>query len=162
MAKQKKLEITPISAWLEDYELVEMPSGKVVGLRQVDVLSIITADGQIPNVLLPIIQGNMTPQEAGQIEMSFEDLKPLNQLLGRLTRACFVEPAIVEDMEDVKRGDGILVDMVPYNDKISLIAWNLGGQARVDAAQTFLEQQEAGVVGVQPSNNVSPESEPDS
>lgn len=159
----KKLEVTSASSWLTDYEPVLLPSGKVAGLRQVDVLSILTSDGEIPNILMPIVQGNISQSQiqGGEMQMQVKDLVPLNHLLERLTRACFVQPAIVDDMEAVKRGEGITVDMVSYTDKVFLIAWNLGGQERVDAAARFLKEQGTDMGAVQPSNGVSPESEPD-
>lgn len=159
--KSPALEITPVSAWLEDYETVRLPSGKVVGLRQVDVLSILTADGEIPNILLPVVQGHMKTGGQASMEVDIKDLAPLNHLLERLTRACFVKPAIVDDLDAVKAGDGITVDMVSYQDKIALIAWNMGGQAQIDAATTFLEQQNASLDALQSGGDVSPESEPD-
>ena len=89
----KPLEITPVSAWVEEYEIVYLPYAKKhVGLRQADVMSILTSDGQIPNMLLPVIQGQMTPSQAQSMEVDMDDLSQLNGLLNKLVRACFVQP----------------------------------------------------------------------
>ena len=164
MPNKPQLEITPISGWLDDYETVKLPSGKVVGLRQVDVLNILTVDGEIPNILIPAITGHMALSQGDNqnLEMGIEDLVQLNNLLDRLARACFVNPKIVADMDAVDRGEGITVEMVSYIDKTSLIAWNMGGQAQLDATATFLNEQEPSMVTVQPSGDIQPKPESDS
>jgi len=159
---QKPLEITPISAWVEDYETVQLPSGKVVGLRQVDVLNILTADGRVPNMLLPVVQGHMdgvNVNENGEMVVDVDELPRLNQLLNRLTRSSFVKPAIVDTREQVERGEGILCEMVSYADKIALITYSMGGKAAIDASKKFLEQQYTGVDVVQPGKNVPQDTE---
>jgi|GEM_PF-2552111 len=159
----KPLEITPISAWVEEYEIVHLPyAQKNVGLRKVDVMDILMGDGQIPNVLLSMIQGDITPTQTQNVQMEGDDFKRFRELLDKLARACFANPPIVDTMEEVQEGKGILSSMIPFNDKSLLIAYCMGGRAQFENATKFLEQQEGSVVAVQPSDNIPSESEPDS
>lgn len=153
----KPLEVTPVSAWLDDYELVTMPSGKVVGLRQTDILSLILEDGTTPNFLIQFIQGHMgaLPINANeQAQLDEEDLIKLSPILNKLTIACYANPPIVNTMEEVKRGEGLLLHMVSLEDKISLILWGMGGARAVEAAGRFFEQQKRNIESSLQSNSV--------
>lgn len=143
------MTISPVSAWLNEFEEVALPSGKVVGLRPVDVLNILTSDGRIPNVLLPIIQQQMNGESQGMSDkMTTDDLLELTRVLEKLVRATFVEPRIVDTPADMESGRGILSSMIGFNDKLAVLAWGLGGQAALDAAKTFPDQPNADVPGI--------------
>lgn len=153
------MAITPVSAWLDQYEEVELPSGRTVGLRQPDVLCLITADGNVPNLLRPMLTQQMGGKPAKlptESEVTLEDLQALTEMLNRVARACFVEPAIVETMDDVRAGKGVMVDMIPYADKVALISYGMGGKRAIEAGIRFLKQQSQRLEFVPASENVTP------
>lgn len=159
-----QLEITPVSAWLNDYDPVRLPSGKVVGLRSVDILSLILEDGSAPNFLTQFVEGHMSAvrmDKNGMPEMDGDDMKRFVVVINKIARACFANPPIVDDMEAVQRGEGILLSMISMEDKSALIPWGMGGQAAIDNASRFFEQQKSGSVTVLPVTGVSSESKSD-
>ncbi len=155
--------ITSVSAWLEDYDIITLPSGKVVGLRPVDMLSLILEDGSAPNFLIQFVQGHMenVPMNAqGQPEMDVKEMRDLLTLLNKVARVCFADPIIVDDMEAVQRGEGILLSMISLEDKMALLPWGMGGQSAVDSASRFFEQQKPDPEPVLSSLSVQPSTEP--
>jgi hypothetical protein len=132
---QRTLELSPISAWA-DGELVELPSKRVYRLRQLDVLSVMGEDGNVPNFLLPLISG-----QKSNVEASPADILALGPLLNRIASQSVVEPAIVPDMEAVKRNEGITLSMIPMQDKMAMLNYAMGGQAAVSAAMRFQQKQ---------------------
>lgn len=161
--------LTPIEDWLSSFEEAILPSGKKPGLRQVDVVSILTDDGQIPNILMPIIQmlmdeatGRKSTKPTIEIDMQFgaQDLVDFHRALEKLTRACFAHPQIVDTQADVDAGKGILLHHVSLTDKLALIPWAMGGQRAIDAAKTFLGEWVKSLGSLQSGNGVPPIAQP--
>jgi len=141
---QKPLELSPISAW-SDGELIELPSGKVMRLRQLDVLSVIGEDGSVPNFLLPLLS-----RQKSSAEPNPEDILKMGPLLNKVALQSVVEPAIVNTMDQVKAGEGILLSMISMEDKMTLLSYAMGGAAAINATMRFQRKQAEPLAVVQP------------
>lgn len=128
-------QVSPLSAWV-DGEVVEMPSRRFMRLRQLDVMDVLTPDGSVPNFLLPLLSG-----QRSQVETTAEDMLNLAPLLKRVAEQSVVEPKIVQTMEQVNAGEGILLSMIPMNDKMAMLNYAMGGAAAVQQATRFLQKQ---------------------
>jgi len=126
-----------MSAWKQTTSQVTLPSGNEVTLRQVDVLSILSENGDVPNFLLDIMNGG------GKGEVKVTDMLAAIPLLNRIARLCLVTPRIAED-EDTGDG-GISIHQVVMYDKLAIMMWCMGGEAAIRAIRNFLEQQGEGV-----------------
>lgn len=139
------MAVTTPEQWLNDYEEVTLPSGKTVGVRQFDVISILTEDGEVPTVLRPVIDNMIMQTESGQqaeeMKMDSEAFASMGRLFDRLIDACWVAPKLVETREQVLAGEGITKDMIGFNDKVYLFSWAMGGEQQLNATTTFPEGQ---------------------
>lgn len=113
-----------------------MPSRRFMRLRQLDVMDVLTPDGSVPNFLLPLLSG-----QRSQVETTAEDMLNLAPLLKRVAEQSVVEPKIVQTMEQVNAGEGILLSMIPMNDKMAMLNYAMGGAAAVQQATRFLQKQ---------------------
>lgn len=129
-------EVSPVSAWAYG-EVVKMPSERFMRLRQLDVMEVLAPDGSVPNFMLPLLTG----KKREKAETSAEDMLQLAPVLKRVAEQCVVEPKIVSTMEEVEAGKGILISMIPMNDKLAMLNYAMGGAAAVDATARFLRKQ---------------------
>lgn len=144
-ANQSQLELSPISAWIEG-ELVKMPSGRVMRLRQLDMLStVVDEGGNVPNFLLAQLAGKKSGAAA---EPNPSDILQMGPLLNRIAQQSVVAPAIVNTAEEMQEGKGITLVMIPMMDKMAMLNYSMGGQTAVDAAMRFLSKQAQPVAAV--------------
>lgn len=128
------LQITHASEWKQG-EVVQLPSGKVARLKKPDVLSLITVDGKIPDALGPVLLGASKGQEI-TAEFTIESLSGLIPLLDKITKACFIEPRVVDNPGPDELG----TDDISTADKMWLFqSWAFGGAGQ--AAATFPPKQ---------------------
>lgn len=127
--------VSPVSAWA-DGEVVTLPSGRNMRLRQLDVMDVLALDGSIPNFLLPMLSG-----KGQKTETTTEDMLRLAPILKRVAEQSVVEPRIVSTIAEVNAGEGILLSMIPMGDKMAMLTFAMGGTAAVDAASRFLQKQ---------------------
>lgn len=131
-----------VSGWKQQTGKVRLPSGNEATLRQVDVLSILSEGGDVPNVLQDLLNGS------GKSEVKVTDMLSAMPLLNRIARLAFVAPAVVDEGA-AERGEGITVHQVSMYDKVAVMLWCMGGEAAVNAVRMFLEQSGEGVPVVQ-------------
>lgn len=127
--------ISPLSEW-DVVEEVQLPSKRVVKLRQLDVISLIAENGDIPNFLMAQINGRASQQK----DITAAELMRFLPFLNQLARLMFVEPAIVS-AEEARAGLGITLGQVPLNDKLALVTYGMGGAGAVSAVERFPEPQ---------------------
>jgi hypothetical protein len=154
---------TPISAWVTEDE--ELPiGGRNYRVRSVDVLSVLNDDGGIPNMMLPLIQQLMKIEQpkpkdeptAKTPEEGKKQLEELTNTLNKITKAVLTYPPLVDDMEAVKRGEGVMLHHIPLDHKVSIMSWAMGGKAAMQASEKFLNESRRNVVTL-PSSNVVPQ-----
>jgi len=139
-----------IDSWFDDYETVTLPSGKKAGLRQVDILHILSDDGSIPNFLLDQIAGQINGDEAPSSDIpdepniSLEDLQGIQKMLDRLVQACWAYPPVSDDPKKIEAREAIAISMISLTDKMSLLTWAMGGATAFQKAGDFLAEQVAG------------------
>jgi hypothetical protein len=127
--------VTSVQEWLSATEETTLPSGKVAQLRQLDVLSLVLGDGNIPNFLLR--QMMTTPDKAKNVTANADDIQKLIPLLNKLTQTMFAEPCIVETEAEAQAGKGICLHHVEFKDKLFLLQHAMGGALAVQNAATF-------------------------
>ena len=114
---------------------VTLPSGLTYRLVQADILSLVDEDGHVPNLLRGVVNGErqeaQSEDEARDMLAQMTDAAPF---LNRVTRACLVCPAIVDD-EGMARGEGITLAQVPLMDKVALISYAMGGEQALQAVR---------------------------
>lgn len=160
------MPISNIQEWLQPEELTELylpQSRKVVGVRQVDPLSLIGEDGQVPNLLRGVLEGQANVNgNVSMTQTSAEDLAASTKFLNRLAKAVIVSPPVDDDdSAAVKAGEAIPVSFIPLADKAQILAYAVGGQAALSAVQTFPDEQASSVGAAQTSNGVPDNAEPD-
>jgi hypothetical protein len=158
------MTITPISDWVSSAEEIVLTSGRSVKVRLVDVLSILNDDGGIPNVLLPVIKQIMkieepkakTPEEpkARTPEEAKREIEELMNILNKITRAVLVYPPLVDSVDALNRGEGIMLHNLPMEDKVAIMTWAMGGKAALEASKKFLSQPHGNVVPLSAGNIV--------
>lgn len=125
-----------MSAWKQHTEIVTLPSGNDVTLKQVDILSILSENGDVPNFLLDLMSGG------GGGDVKMRDMLASMPLLNRIARLAFVSPAIVDESS---KAEGISIHQVGMYDKLAVMMWCMSGKEAVDAVRRFLEQQGEGL-----------------
>lgn len=128
--------ITSASTWLAKVQEVELPSGNVAGLRQVDVFNLIGADGKIPQLLRSSMgEVGKRPAKAPTAEDTLE----MAALADRVVKACWVEPPLAPLGDPrVTAGEAITLTHISMQDKMHVLTWAMGGEAAVEAANAFL------------------------
>lgn len=149
-----------INSWFDDYEIVTLPSGKPAGLRQVDILYILSDDGDIPNFLLDQIGGHISGVRASAEEapeehqMSMDDLKGIQKLLDKLVLACWASPPVSNDPAKVESREAISTSMISLGDKMALFTWAMGGATAFEKAGDFLKEQAENLESVQAGGEI--------
>jgi hypothetical protein len=159
--------ITSIDSWFDDIEVVTLPSGRNVGLRQVDVLYILSDEGEIPNFLLDQIGGHISGEapdvvsEAKDQQVSMEDMEGIKKLLDRLVFACWAKPPVSNDPAKIEAREAIGTHMIALQDKFALLTWAMGGETAVEASRTFPEKQSPHLEPVPAVGEIPPPTESD-
>lgn len=132
--------------WVQQTEIVTLPSGRTAELRRPDLVNLIGEEGNVPNVLANLvlsgIQNGTTTIEVKDVETFREILKALNVI----AKAAFVFPELSDDPEC--SAPFVHVGKVPMNDKGWVFAWALGAQYQPAAS---FRQEPGGRVGFVPT-----------
>lgn len=151
--------ITPASAWLSAVEEVRLPSGKVAGLRSIDVMHLLSADGKITQVLRAVVGDPKAKARKTELPTPEEALE-MAQLADRVVRAAWAQPPLAEPGDPrVAAGEAITLSHISFNDKMAVLTWGLGGQAAIDAANAFLIAEGERVGAAPVGENVQPVAE---
>lgn len=147
------MAVTPVAEWLVEGEEILLPTcNKTVKVRPVDLLGLLSDNGNMPNFLLKKLFETPAKGKTGAQDITFntDEMLKLSPVLDRLTKAVLIEPAIVTDLDAVRRGEGILVSFIPLMDKMLLFGYAMGGKDALTNAERFPEQQIPGMDAVQP------------
>ncbi len=137
-----------LSEWLEQGDEITLPnSRKVVRVRQVDLLSMLSGENALPNLLINNLFGD---KKTTQVEMTASDMLKLAPLLDRMCRLMLIEPRIVNTIEEVEAGKGILLSFIPLDDKTTLMNYAIGGAQAFNDAARFPLKQGTSMDSVQP------------
>lgn len=153
-------ELTPLSAWLTGEETLTTSSGRTYRVRPVDTLMLMNEDGGIPNSFVGIIRKNMglavepVSQKERTPEEAKKDIEQIGQMVNRITRACVAYPPLTDDAAVAARGEAIMLHNIPFVDKQEIAAWAMGGEAALNAARRFPQQQGTNVVALQTGGGV--------
>jgi hypothetical protein len=136
--------LTSLDQWLTAYEVVTLPSGKSVGMKPVNVLTLMERSGKIPTFLrmnMEVGTGKRKEREAPTTEDNME----MQALADNVIRAGLVYPPLVATEDEERAGKGITLLRFSINDKLAVLGWALGGAAAVEAVNTFLIAETADV-----------------
>lgn len=153
-----KRKITAASKWREPREkgfVVTLPSGHVARIRPV-ALDVMIQDGSLPDLLSPIAAKALwTETNVEEIANVAEMATGMSELFGVVCKATFIEPRVVNDMEDLDDDEIALAD-VSFDDKSFVF------QLAIQPAQIlhkFCEQQARDVELVRDSDGDASEAE---
>jgi 5,10-methylenetetrahydrofolate reductase len=145
-------------------ELLELPSGLVVKVRSVDLVSLVVS-GKIPNSLLQTVQDHLSPLEGDKpgVEdgtelaknMSPEDLAEVFSVMDSLVVAMAMEPQIHPEPENEDDRDETLlyVDEIDGEDKLFMFNWTQQG---VKEMTRFPGGPQAGMAAMEESGSTKP------
>jgi len=143
--------LTPVSDWTrkDEYTPVKLPSGRTVGMRTVDVFSLMDIDGKIPQFLKTQMEAGAKqktpatgkPEVKPEVKTSAGDMLDMVKIAERVIRAAMVFPPIVETLEEQEAGKGVLMSTIPFPDKMALMTWAIGGVTGVQNANRFPEPE---------------------
>lgn len=145
--------LTSLDTWLAAYEVVTLPSGKSVGMKPVNVLTLMERSGKIPTFIrmnLEVGTGKRKEPPAPTAEDNME----MQALADNVIRAGLVYPPLVATEDEERDGKGITLLRFSINDKLALLGWALGGAAAVEAANTFPIAETADIQPVPASEDV--------
>lgn len=155
MAKKR---VTSARVWREPREkgfVVTLPSGNVARMRPV-ALDVMIQDGTLPDLLSPIAAKALwTETEVEKIGEIGELAVGMAELFGQVCKSAFLEPCIVDDVEDLGDGEIALAD-VSFDDKAFVF------QLAIQPAQIlrkFCEQQARNVESPHAGGDDTPETE---
>ncbi len=124
-------------------ELLTLPSGLVIKVRSVDLVSLVIS-GKVPNSLLTTVQNHLAPldpaatddQESAEAQvanllkdMSSEELAEVFQVMDVMVMAMAMDPEVLPapESERDRRDDMLYVDEVDGEDKLFLFQWTQEG-----------------------------------
>jgi hypothetical protein len=131
-------------AWQPVTSDLQLSKG-VVLVREVDVLSMIMTDGQIPDTLQHYLRGKFIDSEKAAIdtepaaEETWEQLPALMPFIKTVVRAALVQPKIVDEVQDTQYE--ITIDLLPLPDQITIFTWAFDQIGELDAVISFRGEQ---------------------
>jgi hypothetical protein len=162
MADINQLDPTSLEAWREKRtRIIPLPGGLAIKMKVFDPLMILAAgeDG-VPNPLLAVVNGNTKQddrEEAGRALLS--DPQNVNQLREMLNRM-IIDFALAPPIKEQGHEDGISVDEITMDEKMTIFTEMMGGDERLSAAMRFPEEPRASLVVAPDGGEVRPEAEP--
>lgn len=132
-------------------EEFKLPSGKTVLVRRPDLVSLISGEGDIPDVLTGLILAGLGGQRK-EFELTRESVPEIMKSLNVITIAALVQPKAWD--RDEPDEAHVPVAWIAFEDKAALFAWALG--ADYEQVRSFRDQKEPGVAVVSGSNGVPP------
>ena len=155
---KKQLQASPASSWKKKTKFIELPSGLIVEVQDVDLKSLIMSgkSGNAPDILtadvMEMIQG-YSDDESQQIEFDLSDSDIVIPFIERLIRAVLVDPKIVDSDPDYDNHEILFSDMDLEQEVIFIFEQLMSG-VELAAAQRFRQGQDEVVVAVQPGQDV--------
>jgi hypothetical protein len=151
----KQMEVTPAVQWKRQTQLVELPSGNVVEIMEIDISGfILSGDSSIPDFLTTQVLAGMNGGMNGQgsqpkeVEIGSDDFEKLLPFIERVATMTIVNPVIVTDRKpDYDNGEIHLSD-IDVTDKIFLFTSLMPSQ-EMSAVASFREKPGASVGTVQ-------------
>jgi hypothetical protein len=128
--------LTSLDQWLNAYEVVKLPGGASIGMKPVNVLTLMERSGKIPTFIrmnLEVGTGKRKESPAPTAEDNME----MQALADNVIRAGLVYPPLVATEAEEREGKGITLLRFSINDKLAVLGWALGGAAAVEAANMF-------------------------
>lgn len=137
------LKVTPAVSWKKQPELVQLPSGKVVAAKEVDVMGLIlnSPKGDVPDFLRIQMNAKLNGKRQGSVIVDGDNLNEVSSLMGLVVQASVVEPRIVRDGANYERGE-INLDDLATEDKMYIFNLVIPAQ-EMDTAKSFRERIEA-------------------
>lgn len=112
------------AAWAEG-ELKTLSNGLTVRVRPVDVLDMLTTDGDVYNAIQEMQQGG-GDVTADNFDAMVEQMPILRPFLDRLVCAAIAEPVVVEGNPNTEKGQ-IAAAWIPLADKLAIFSDKVGG-----------------------------------
>lgn len=123
----------------------------VVLVQEIDVLSMIVADGSIPDTLQHFLKGKFieggakVAVDSAEIASGelWEQLPELVPFINTVCRASLVKPRIVDTIEDANAE--ILISMLPLPDRMAIFSWVFDQMGDLEALNSFRGEQPGSV-----------------
>ena len=127
-AQEKKLEVTPLEQWEVPTYLLEIPSGRVVRVRTLELQGCIVR-GEVPNTLLGVVSETMSEGTAAAMDrLQGEDPTKLLQLMYWMVEQVMVEPKVWNG-EGKKPADAIGHEQLSDEDHNEIVTVAMSGPA---------------------------------
>jgi hypothetical protein len=153
-----ELTVSNATDWQPQFELLKLPSGKVVKVKEVDLQGMIlrSDQGVVPDFIRAQISAKMTGSKAPATKLDPDNLGEMGQMLDLIALSSVVEPKIVRSGAEYFKGE-INVDDMSTEDKLFLMSIMMPSQ-EMDVATTFRQRIENANLGVVPAvpNNGKP------
>jgi len=159
------LRVTPAQEWQRQTELLALPSGKVVEVRDVDVIGMLFSNPEgvpdfITQQLLDGLRNGGSPKSPSRppaVDLSPSDLPALVYLADLITRACVVNPRIVDGKPNYAAGEIALAD-INLEDRLFIFGRKLPSE-EMATAQRFRRGPATGLAVVSEGEDVRGETE---
>lgn len=137
------LKVTPALSWKKQPELVQLPSGKVIAAKEVDVMGLVlnSPKGDVPDFLRTQMNAKMQGKKTGAVLVDGDNISEMMGLMDLIVRSAVVEPRIVKTDANYERGE-INQDDLDTEDKMHIFNLVMPAQ-EMDAAESFRERVEA-------------------
>lgn len=133
------MSVTPASAWKRVTEERTLPSGRVVELRAIDPIEVVMSGGNVPGNLSSFIAKAINGQSTA-LNLEAQDATFMPELAGRVCKAAFSYPRIVDHNPDYEAGEITLAD-IPFVDKMDVFSWAFSAGGQRNAAISFPAKQ---------------------
>lgn len=149
----KKSTPSTASSWKKSAKgmPLEVPSGNTALVRNIGLQALVK-QGEIPNLLLPIVQQAMQqqkePSKAQMQEMAATmaqdpaQLLQLVEFVDSIVLQCVIEPKVspVPENELDRDEDTLYVDEVDWEDKLFISQWVMGGTRDLESFREGLDE----------------------
>jgi len=159
---QPNLQVTPAVEWQRKTELLQLPSGKVVEVRDVDAVGMLLSspDGSIPDFITQQLADGLRGKKsksALKVEFTPKDFPALIQIANAITRACIVTPRIVDGEPNYEAGEIHLSD-INFDDRLFILNQKMPSE-ELATAERFRRGSAPGVAVVSEGEDLRPETE---
>lgn len=160
MTNGAQLDPTSLEAWREKRtRLVLLPGGLAMKMKVFDPLIMLgSGEDSAPNPLLAVVNGHTKREgdleEAGRSLLSDpQNVNRLREMLNDMLIRFTMAPPLVEQ----GHADGISVDEITMDEKMTVFSEMMGGEERLNAAMSFHEESRASLVVTSDSSEVRTE-----
>jgi len=143
---------------------VPLESGLALRVRKIDALALLDGAGDMPNPLLALVQQSMKPGQgvshavADEVIQDPAAISALRSTLDHLLERVFLA-VILPDGTEIPGplGGDLQADDFDPAEKMAVFVALMGGEERLAAAQSFLQEQASPVVAAPDEQGVRPE-----